>query len=38
MEGLGELSKEEEEIYFYLRDNFNPFLETLIVDIVKERP
>lgn len=38
MEGLGELNKEEEEIFYYLRDNFNPFLESLIVDIVKERP
>ncbi len=38
MDGLGELTKEEEEIFYYLRDNFNPFLENLIVDIVKERP
>jgi hypothetical protein len=38
MEGLGEVTKEEEEMINYLKENFNPFLENLIVDIVKERP
>lgn len=38
MEGPGELSKEEEEMIGYLKENFNPFLESLIVDIVRERP
>ena len=38
MDGLGEVSREEEEMINYLKDNFNPFLESLIVDIVKERP
>ncbi len=38
MEGLGEVTREEEEIINYLKQNFNPFLEDLIVDIVKERP
>ncbi len=38
MEGLGEVSREEEEMINYLKENFNPFLENLIVDIVKDRP
>lgn len=38
MDGLGVVTKEEEEMISFLRENFNPFLESLIVDIVKERP
>ncbi len=38
MDGLGDVTKEEEEMINYLKENFNPFLENLIVDIVKERP
>ncbi len=38
MEGLGEVSREEEEMINYLKENFNPFLESLIVDIVRDRP